>query len=159
MSDHRPVAIAVTVGTLAIAANAAAAIIAVSATARPEAMGFGIAGLSAAAIGLVLTTLWARRGATLRPRPIFAPQTVPEDDDIREHFPARRIPSLAMPATALRKYDQIENLELRSDSIRTDHALGPALRTAAALPFADPPAKPDGDHVVIYIRDWLAAKR
>ncbi len=154
MSDHRPIAIAVTAAILAIAANGAAALIAVSATARPEALGFGIAGLGAAFIGLVLTTLWARRGAAPpRPHRVFAPAPLLKSDEPPEHLPPKWL------AVGRGRCEPLESPERRGDPVRAARARGPELSAEPALPFAAPPAQPEGDHVVIYIRDWLAAKR
>jgi hypothetical protein len=77
MSDRKPVIIAVAVGGLALAANGAAAVIALSASsAPPEATTFAITGLSAAFIGLIITIVWAFEGASkpaLRHERLFTP--------------------------------------------------------------------------------------
>lgn len=59
MSDYRPVIIAATVGTLAVSANGAALLIALSPAPPPQAAAFGIIGLTTAFIGLIITILWA----------------------------------------------------------------------------------------------------
>lgn len=152
MSDHRPIEIAVTAAILAIAANGAAAIIALSATARPEAMGFGLAGLAAAVIGLITTMLWARRGAApRRPHRVFAPVPPFERDESPEPFPPQRL-----AAVGRGRSNPVGAPDRQPDPLRAARARGPEPGTE---PFARPPAAADGEHVVIYIRDWLAAKR
>jgi hypothetical protein len=60
MSDRKPVIIALAVGSLALAANAVGAAIAISeSSSPPEAAAFGIIGLTAAFIGLIVTIVWA----------------------------------------------------------------------------------------------------
>jgi hypothetical protein len=62
MSARKPVIIAIAVGGLALAANGAAAMIAITASASPpEAVACGIIGLTAAFIGLITTIIWAFR--------------------------------------------------------------------------------------------------
>jgi hypothetical protein len=78
MNDRKPVMIAVAVGSLALAANGAAAVIAISASsAPPEAALFGITGLSAAFVGLLATIIWAFRDdpkpASIRHQRVFTP--------------------------------------------------------------------------------------
>jgi hypothetical protein len=62
MSDRKPLIIAVAAGGLALAANGATAAIAISAfSAPPAAAVFGIIGLTAAFVGLIVTMVWAFR--------------------------------------------------------------------------------------------------
>ena len=82
MSDRKPVIIAVAVGGLALAANGAAAAIAISASAAPpEAAAFGIIGLTAAFIGLVTTIVWAFRDEAppIRHERVFTPWSERDD--------------------------------------------------------------------------------
>jgi hypothetical protein len=84
MSDRKPVIIAVAVGGLALAANGAAAVIAISATSPPEAAAFGITGLIAAFIGLLTTILWAWRDEAppqRRRERVFTPWTPLQEQD------------------------------------------------------------------------------
>ena len=77
MSDRKPVIIALAVGSLALAANGAAAMIAIAASAAPpEAVAFGIIGLTAAFIGLITTIIWAFRDEappSIRHERVFTP--------------------------------------------------------------------------------------
>jgi hypothetical protein len=129
MSDRRSVVIAVTVGGLALAANAAAAVIAISANSPPEAAAFGITGLTAAFIGLITTILWAWREEAVKPQPrrgrVFTPW-VPLPEDQEPHFAAPR---------------------------------GASQLAVAAAPAAmmTPAPAPAGGGRVIYLQDWLKA--
>jgi hypothetical protein len=85
MNDRKPVMIAVAVGSLALAANGAAAVIAISASsAPPEAALFGITGLSAAFVGLLATMIWAFRAdpkpSSIRHERIFTPWSERADE-------------------------------------------------------------------------------
>ena len=130
MSDRKPVVIAVMVGSLALAANGAAAVIAISSNSPPEAAAFGIIGLTAAFAGLIMTMLWAWRGETARPQPrrerVFTPWQARVD--VREPV------LLAEP--------------------RASRALA---RAIAPTPQPVPVAAPTGD-VVIYLEEWLKAR-
>lgn len=141
MSDRKPIVIAVSVGAVAVAANGAAAIIAVSAAAPPPAVVFGIAGLTAAFVGLIATLLWAWRDEVALPeRPrgrVFTPW-VPPQDDTEAYFlpqPTRAGQSLALAAPA-------------------------ALLDVAPTPMPVPkPAPAAAEGRVIYLEDWLKAHR
>jgi hypothetical protein len=85
MSERKPVIIAIAVGSLALAANGAAAVIAISASASPpEAAAFGIIGLSAAFIGLIATIIWAFRdepqAPSIRHQRVFTPWSERADE-------------------------------------------------------------------------------
>jgi hypothetical protein len=107
MSDRKPVVVAVTVGGLALAANGAAAVIAISANSPPEAAAFGIIGLVAAFTGLVTTILWAWREDAVKPQPrrerVFTPW-VPLAEEFEPRLVAARgaspLARAAMPAPA-----------------------------------------------------------
>jgi hypothetical protein len=108
MNDRKPVIIAVAVGGLALAANGAAAAIALSATAAPpQAAVFGIAGLTAAFVGLVATIVWALRGDAVKPRPhrerVFTPWSEQEEDfaPIAEPAPRSSLALARLPIPAL----------------------------------------------------------
>jgi len=77
MSDRKPVIIALVVGGLALAANAVGAVIAISeSSSPPEAAAFGIIGLTAAFIGLIVTIVWAFQEESkpaIRPERLFTP--------------------------------------------------------------------------------------
>jgi hypothetical protein len=77
MSDRKPVIIALAVGGLALAGNAIGAVIAISeSSSPPEAAAFGIIGLTAAFIGLIVTIVWAFQEESkpaLRPERLFTP--------------------------------------------------------------------------------------
>jgi hypothetical protein len=93
MNDRKPVIIAVAVGGLALAANGAAAVIALSASAAPpQAAVFGITGLTAAFIGLIATIIWAFRDDTAKPRQhherVFTPWSEQEEQFIPIAEPA-----------------------------------------------------------------------
>ncbi|HVA13826.1 MAG TPA: hypothetical protein VNF99_11290 [Stellaceae bacterium] len=112
MSDRKPVVIAIAVGSLALAANGAAAMVAVAATEQPEAVAFGVAGLTAALVGLIATILWAWRDEAPPQRPrkrVFTPWAPPQDQDAtffpaeigEEDMPlARAAPAMPAPARA-----------------------------------------------------------
>ncbi len=145
MSDHKPIAIAMTVGTLAIAANGAAAIVAMSATAAPEAMGFGIAGLAAAFVGLTLTLLWACSSDPREqraPRKVFAPWKP-------EEFEVDADPS---EIPVLPELDEQASIA----AIRLAIAKQPASQ-ARPQPRAVP--APSNDRVVVNLHDWLSEHR
>jgi hypothetical protein len=134
MNDRKPVMIAVAVGSLALAANGAAAIIAISASsAPPEAALFGITGLSAAFVGLLATIIWAFRDdpKPIRHQRIFTPWSERADAEF------------APPAET---------------SGRSGLALA---RVAAPAPLltarpAEEPAASDG--TVVYLAEWLKAR-
>lgn len=78
MSERKPVIIAIAVGTLALAANGAAAVVAISASsAPPQAAAFGVIGLTAAFVGLIATIIWAFRdepqAPPIRHQRVFTP--------------------------------------------------------------------------------------
>jgi hypothetical protein len=129
MSDRKPVIIAVAVGGLALAANGAAAVIAVSANSPPEAAALGIAGLTAAFIGLLTTIIWAFRSEPVPPprlgERVFTPWSEREEPlpPLVEAFGRS---SLALARTA-----------------------------PAPAPVATPAAS---DGRVIYLREWLKAR-
>jgi hypothetical protein len=85
MKDRKLVVIAVAAGVLTLAANGAAAAIAISASsAPPEAATFGIIGLTAAFIGLILTMVWAFREEAqpaIRRERVFTPWSEREDGE------------------------------------------------------------------------------
>jgi hypothetical protein len=130
MSERKPVIIAIAVGSLALAANGAAAVIAISASASPpEAAAFGIIGLSAAFIGLIATIIWAFRdepqAPSIRHQRVFTPW-------------AERAEEFA---------------PLAEPSGRSGLAL---VRVAPApMPAADPV---QSEGTVIYIAEWLKAR-
>ena len=135
MSDRNPVIIAIAVGGLALAANGAAAAIAISASpSPPEAIVFGIAGLTAAFIGLIAALIWAFRDESkpsLRRERVFTPWA--ERADATELAPLTG--SVGRSPLAL----------ARSTAPAPFHAQAPA--TAAAV----------GEGRVIYIAEWLKA--
>lgn len=139
MSDRKPIVIAVSVGALALAANGAAAVVAVSAAAPPQATVFGIVGLTAAFIGLITTILWAWRDEAVPQRPrgrVFTPW-VPAQNDTEAYFlpqPMRAGQPLALAAPA---------------------ALLDAPAVAAPVPAPKPATAAEGR--VIYLQDWLKA--
>lgn len=142
MSDRRPLIIAVTVGTLAVSANGAALLIAVSPAAPPEAAAFGIIGLTAAFIGLITTILWACRREQPKPQQkrgrVFTPWVPPADDTEAYLLPEPgRHSALALAAAPLAPVS----------------APAPAL---AATPAAAPQAV---EAQVIVLQDWLKAHR
>ena len=137
MSDRNPVIIAVSVGGLALAANGAAAAIAISASpSPPEAVVFGIAGLTAAVIGLIAAVIWAFRDETMpslgRERE-FTPWS--------EHADAAELAPLAGPAGR--------------SPLALARAAAPAQFLAPAPAPARAPAVSEGR--VIYIAEWLKA--
>lgn len=85
MNDRKPVIIAIAVGGLALAANGAAALIAISASSSPpEAAAFGIIGLTAAFVGLIFTIIWAFRDdpqPSIRHERIFTPWSERADEE------------------------------------------------------------------------------
>jgi hypothetical protein len=130
MKDRKPVIIAVAVGGLALAANGAAAAIALSATAAPpQAAVFGIAGLTAAFIGLIVTIIWALRDDTVKPRQyrerVFTPWSEQEEDFAPMVAQATTRSSLALARVPL-----------------------PAMAPAAAV----------SEGRVVYIAEWLKAR-
>jgi hypothetical protein len=134
MSDRKPVVIAVTVGALALAANGAAAVVAVSAAAPPQAAVFGITGLTAAFIGLITTILWAWRDEAQPQRPrgrVFTPW-VPPQDDTEAYFlpqPVRAGQPLALAAAP----------------------------TMSLLEVPAPKPAPVAEGRVIYLQEWVKA--
>lgn len=139
MSDRKPVIIAVTVGTLALAANGAAAIAAVSAAAPPPAAIFGITGLTAAFVGLIATVLWAWRDEAVVPqRPrgrVFTPW-VPQEDDTEAYF----LPQAPRAG---------QSLALAAPAALLDAVPAPAPKPAAVAPVSE--------GRVIYLQEWLKA--
>lgn len=135
MSDRRPIVVAITVGTLALSANGAAALIAVSASAPPQAAAFGIVGLTAAFIGLITTILWACRREEPKPqrKRVFTPWVPPQDDTEAYMLPEPgRHSVLALAAAPV--------------------AAAPSLAASAPAPVA-------ADAQVINLQDWLKAHR
>jgi hypothetical protein len=132
MNDRKPVIIAIAVGSLALAANGAAAMIAISASsAPPQAAIFGIIGLAAAFGGLLATVIWAFRdepAPSIRHQRVFTPWS--ERSDVIEEF----VP-VAAPAG-------------RSSL---------ALARLAAKPMPVAAHAIESDAQVIYIADWLKA--
>jgi hypothetical protein len=129
MSDRKPVIIAIAVGSLALTANGAAAMIAISASsAPPQAAVFGIVGLTAAFAGLITTIIWAFRDdpKPARRERVFTPWS--------EHLEQAFIPA-AEPARAPRSSLALARLPI------------PA---AMAAPVAS-------EGRVVYIADWLKA--
>lgn len=138
MSERKPIIIAVAVGSLALAANGAAAVVALSAAAPPQATVFGIIGLTAAFIGLITTILWAWRDE-VKPQPncgrVFTPWGPPEGDTEAYMLPGpSRRSSLALAAVA------------------TEQATPVTVATIAAV-------APVADAQVIDLRDWLKSHR
>ncbi len=131
MSDRKPVIIAIAVGGLALAANGAAAMIAIAASSSPPvAAAFGIVGLTAAFAGLATTIIWAFRDdapPSIRHERIFTPWS--------EHA-------------------EIEFAPLAGPVGRSSLALA---RAPAFAPAAMP-APVAGDGRVVYIADWLKAR-
>jgi hypothetical protein len=127
--DRVPVIIAIAVGSLALAANGAAAMIAISASsAPPEAAMFGITGLSAAFVGLIATIIWAFRDdpqPSIRHERIFTPWS-------------ERAEEFAPVAAA---------------SGRSALALA-----RMPMPAQAPAEEAAPDATVIYIADWLKAR-
>jgi hypothetical protein len=106
MNDRKPVIIAVAVGGLALVANGAAAMIALSATAAPpQAAVFGITGLTAAFIGLIVTIVWAFRDEpkqpSIRHQRVFTPWSEQEDNFAPMAEPASTRSSLALARVPL----------------------------------------------------------
>ena len=129
MKDRKLVVIAVAAGGLTLAANGAAAAIAISASsAPPEAATFGIIGLSAAFIGLILTLVWAFR---------------------EEAKPAIRRERVFTPWS---ERDDSEPMLFAQSRSRTPLALA---RAPAPAPIAAPAAD---DRRVVYIAEWLKAR-
>lgn len=136
MNDRKPVMIAVAVGSLALAANGAAAVVAISASsAPPEAALFGITGLSAAFVGLIATIIWAFRDEPkpIRHQRVFTPWS--------EHADAE---FAAMVDTATRP------------NARSALALA-KVAAPAPLMTARPAEQPAAEGTVIYIAEWLKA--
>jgi hypothetical protein len=128
MSDRKPVIIAIAVGSLALAANGAAAVIAISASsAPPQAAIFGITGLTAAFIGLIATIIWA-----------FS-------DDVK---PARR-ERVFTPWSEHMEQAFTRPLE-PTPAPRSSLAL-------ARQPLPAAMAEPASEGRVVYIADWLKA--
>ena len=137
MSDRKPVIIAIAVGGLALAANGAAAIIAISASsAPPEAAACGIIGLTAAFVGLIFTIIWAFRDEpqpSIRHERIFTPWS--------ERAEEEELAPLAEPVA--------------NSGGRSPLAL---VRVAAAPNPAPMPVPAASEGRVIYIADWLKAR-
>ena len=131
MNDRKPVIIAVAVGGLALAANGAAALIAISASSSPpEAAAFGIIGLTAAFIGLIFTIIWAFR------------------DDAQPSIRHERV------YTPWSERDEEEFAPIAEPIGRSPLALA---RVAAPAPAPTlVPAASEGQ--VIYIAEWLKAR-
>ena len=132
MSHRKLVIIAVAAGGLTLAANGAAAAIAISASsAPPEAAAFGIIALAAAFIGLMITVVWA-----------FREEAAP---------PIRR-------ERVFTPWSERDDIEPRLFAETRGRAALALARTAAPAPapFAAPAAS--DDHV-IYIEEWLKARR
>lgn len=141
MGDRRSLILAVTVGTLAVSANSAALLIALSRAAPPQAAAFGIIGLTAAFIGLIVTILWACRREQPIPRQrcgrVSVPWASPAEDADAYLLPGSgRHSALALaarPATPAR---------------------------AAAAPETAPVAKPAAvEAQVIDLQEWLKTHR
>lgn len=136
MSDRKLVIIALAAGGLTLAANGAAAAIAISASsAPPEAAAFGIIGLGAAFIGLMLTMVWAFRDEA-KPAPrrerVFTPWSERDDaEPVLFAAPRSRAPLVLARAAA-------------------------APATAPILAPLPAPAAVEGR--VIYIADWLKTR-
>ncbi|HXE26969.1 MAG TPA: hypothetical protein VN656_00575 [Stellaceae bacterium] len=131
MNDRKPVIIAVAVGGLALAANGAAALIAISASSSPpEAAAFGIIGLTAAFIGLIFTIIWAFR------------------DDAQPSIRHERV------FTPWSERDEEEFAPIAGPIGRSPLALARVAAPAPALTLA--PAASEGQ--VIYIAEWLKAR-
>ena len=132
MSDRKPAIIAIAVGCLALAANGAAAVIALSASSMPpEAAAFAITGLSAAFIGLIITIVWAfedEAKPAIRHERVFTPWSEREEQG---EWAPRAEPMSRSPLAVAR-------------------VAAPAPASMAA------PAARDGR--VIYIADWLKAR-
>ncbi len=144
MSDRKPIIIAVAVGTLALAANGAAVVVALAAAAPPQATAFGIIGLSAAFIGLIATILWAWRDE-VKPQQkrgrVFTPWVPPEEDTEAYLLPGpSRRSSLALAAAPARQ------------------AMPMTIAPVATLAQAAAPA-PVAEAQVIDLRDWLKSHR
>jgi hypothetical protein len=94
MRDRKPVIIAIAVGGLALAANGAAAVIAITASSSPpEAAVFGITGLTAAFVGLIATMIWAFRDEAKPAHPrerVFTPWSEQEEAFVPIAEPAGR---------------------------------------------------------------------
>jgi hypothetical protein len=131
MSDRKPVIIAIAVGGLALAANGAAAMIAIAASSSPpEAVALGIIGLTAAFAGLITTIIWAFRDdapPSIRHERIFTPWS---------------------------EREEIEFAPLAEPVGRSSLALA----RAPAPAFAPLPAPAASDGRVVYIAEWLKAR-
>ena len=132
MSERKPVIIAIAVGSLALAANGAAAMIAISASSSPpEAAAFGIIGLTAAFVGLIATIIWAFRDEpeqpSIRHQRIFTPWSERSEEE----------------------FAPLSGLSGRS-------ALALARVPMPAQAPAEESAPRDG--TVIYIAEWLKAR-
>ena len=131
MRDRKLVIIAVAAGGLTLAANGAAAAIAISASsAPPEAAAFGIIGLTAAFIGLILTMAWAFREEAkpaIRHERVFTPWSEREDP-------------VLLP-------------------IAEPRGRAPLALARAAAPAPAPVSAPAADQGrVVYIAEWLKAR-
>jgi hypothetical protein len=132
MSERKPVIIAIAVGTLALAANGAAAMIAISASSSPpEAAAFGIVGLTAAFIGLIATIIWAFRDEpeqpSIRHQRVFTPWSERSEEEFAPHAELSGRSALALARIPM-------------------PAQAPAEETAPR------------DGTVIYIAEWLEAR-
>lgn len=132
MSDRNPIIIAVAVGGLALAANGAAAMIAISTSpSPPAAVTFGVAGLAAAFIGLIAAVIWAFRDEckpSLHRERVFTPWSERAD--------------AAEPALLARPVGR------SSLALARTVAPAPSLAVAPAV----------GESRVIYIAEWLKAR-
>jgi hypothetical protein len=139
VSDRKPIIIAVAVGTLALGANGTAAVVALSAAAPPQAMVFGIVGLTAAFIGLITTILWAWRD-DVKPQPkrgrVFTPWVPPHDDTEAYLLP-----------------------EPGRHSVLALAAAAPAPRAAPVVAPAPTMVAAPADGRVVYLQDWLKTHR
>ncbi len=147
MSDHKPVAIAMIVGSLALAANGAAAFVALSVTTQPQAIGFGIAGLVASFIGLITTAVWARRRDVVvrevqQRAPMLTPWTpIEETEEEDEAFASAPLEEALLAA--------------EEEAHLAYLAAGRSFDTVPAMEAATTSA---GDNVV-QLRDWVRTHR
>lgn len=92
MNRNRRVVVAVAVAALVIAANAAVALMAAATNSPPETATFGITGLTAALIALLIAILWVWRS---EPAPSFGATARAEP---HEPAPPRMTPAPAQPS-------------------------------------------------------------
>jgi hypothetical protein len=129
MSERKPVIIAIAVGSLALAANGAAAVVAISASsAPPQAAAFGVIGLTAAFVGLIATIIWAfhdePQAPSIRHQRVFTPWSERAEEEFA--------PLAGRSALALARFPML--------------AQAPAEETAPS------------EGTVIYIAEWLKAR-